>query len=310
VIKEAVWPAPFVNPKGKFVLITGCDTGFGRLLSAALDKDGYNVISGCLTEDGVKGLTRELSERATVLRLDITSDEDVARCLARVKQQTPVLHALVNNAGINSGSLIDWSSMNDFRKVMDVNYIGGVNMTKTFLPLLVATRGSRVVNVTSVAGIIAAPGMGPYAGSKHAFDAFSHSLRRECREFGLHVSILSPGFMKTAIVINAAETNKRTWDALPAETRARYGDQFFQEYVGYIADHTRGAEDPAKMTVALQHAVGSTQPKLRYYPGNQASLFFRFVGWLPHSWVDRLLQLRQRMLIKQKPQLVQEQKGQ
>ena len=86
------------------------------------------------------------------------------------------------------------------RKVMDVNFFGHVAMTKKFLPLLVAKRDSRVVNICSVAGYLTKPGMSSYSASKYALESFSDCLRREMAVWGLRVSIIEPGFMRTAIV--------------------------------------------------------------------------------------------------------------
>ncbi|CAF1406592.1 unnamed protein product [Adineta ricciae] len=164
-------PTPNIDPKGKYVLISGCDTGFGNQLALELDKKGFNVLAGVYSTDNVTSFKDKLSSRATVFRLDITKQEDIDAALELVQSKTKVLHALVNNAGISGGYLIDWTTVETMRRVMDVNFFGHVAMTKTFLPLLIAKRDSRVVNICSVAGYLAAPGMASYCASKYAFEA-------------------------------------------------------------------------------------------------------------------------------------------
>ncbi|CAF4940049.1 unnamed protein product, partial [Rotaria magnacalcarata] len=148
-------PTPNISPNGKYILISGCDTGFGHGSAIELDKQGFN----------------ELSSRATVLRLDITKQEDIDTAFELVKEKTQVLHGLVNNAGISISGYVDWMSKESLHKVMDVNFFGHVAMTKKFLPLLIAKRDSRVVNICSAAGYIATPAMSAYSASKYALES-------------------------------------------------------------------------------------------------------------------------------------------
>ncbi|CAF5172077.1 unnamed protein product, partial [Rotaria magnacalcarata] len=120
-----------------------------------------------------------LSARATVFSIDISKEDQINSAYEIVKDKTNVLHALVNNAGICENGLIDWTSMDTMRKLMDVNFFGHVAMTKKFLPLLIAKRDSRVINVSSIAGFLAEPSMAAYSASKYALESFSDCLRRE-----------------------------------------------------------------------------------------------------------------------------------
>ncbi|CAF1558980.1 unnamed protein product, partial [Rotaria sordida] len=94
------FPTPNINPNGKYVLISGCDSGFGHALAIELDKQGFNVLAGVLVPDNVTSLKENLSSRATVFCLDITKEEDIDAAFVLVNEKTKVLHALVNNAGI------------------------------------------------------------------------------------------------------------------------------------------------------------------------------------------------------------------
>jgi NADP-dependent 3-hydroxy acid dehydrogenase YdfG len=162
------FPTPNINPNGKYVLISGCDTGFGHALAIELDKQGFNVLAGVFLPDNVTSLKNKLSPKATVFRLDITKQEDIDAAYDLVKEKTKVLHGLVNNAGVGSGGSIDWISMELMRKVMDVNFFGHVAMTKKFLPLLIAKRDSRVVNICSAAGYLSLASVSAYCASKYA----------------------------------------------------------------------------------------------------------------------------------------------
>ena len=110
--------------------------------------------------------------------------------------------ALVNNAGISAGYLIEWSSPEDFRRNIEVNYLGTVNVTLAHLPLLRRASRARIINVASVGGFTTAPGMAGFVGSKHAVEGFSDVLRLELKPFGIPVSIMEPAFQRTNIILN------------------------------------------------------------------------------------------------------------
>ncbi|CAF2124523.1 unnamed protein product [Rotaria magnacalcarata] len=218
---------PNISPNGKYIFISGCDTGFGHGLAIKLDKQGFNVLAGVFTSDNVTSLREKLSSRATVFRLDITKEEDIEAAFQLVKQKTQVLHALVNNAGIVTSGYIDWIQVDTVRQIMNVNFFGHVTMTKRFLPLLIAKRDSRVVNMSSICGFISLPGSAAYCASKYAFESFSDCLRHEMRPWHLRVSIIEPGTMQTAMTERLEVSLKNVWLQLPNDTRKRWGEQFF-----------------------------------------------------------------------------------
>src|SRR5579871_6247920 len=125
-VYQHFFPTPNINPNGKYVLISGCDSGFGHGLAVELDQQGFNILAGVFVSDNITSLKNQLSSKATVFRLDITKQEDIDAAFELVKAKTNVLHALVNNAGIAGGTYIDWTSLEIIRKVMDVNFFGHV----------------------------------------------------------------------------------------------------------------------------------------------------------------------------------------
>ncbi|CAF4433160.1 unnamed protein product, partial [Adineta steineri] len=143
------YPTPDIDPRNKYVLISGCDSGFGHGLAIELDKQGFNVLAGVYSSNSKDSLGQILSSRATIFQLDITRQEDIDAAYELVSNKTKVLHALVNNAGIGAGGYIDWISLDFMRRMMDVNFFGHVAMTKKFLPLLIVRRDSRVVNIST-----------------------------------------------------------------------------------------------------------------------------------------------------------------
>ena len=286
------FPAPNINPNGKYVLISGCDTGFGHALAIELDKQDFNVLAGVFAPDSVTSLKTKLSPRATVFLLDISKQEDIDAAYDLVKEKTNTLHALVNNAGIGMGGNIDWTSMEVMRKVMDVNFFGHVAMTKKFLPLLVSKRGSRVVNICSVAGYLATAGMSAYCASKFALESFSDCLRREMFPWGLRVSIIEPGFMRTPIIEGVNRSFSDFWATLTSEVQERWGEDFLKDRDIKAKNLIKNAEDPMKVVRVLEHAVMNSEPCIRYRPGWQSSLIFFPISMLPAWIADWLLKLR------------------
>ncbi|CAM4842366.1 unnamed protein product, partial [Rotaria magnacalcarata] len=212
------FPPPDINPKDKYVLISGCDTGFGHALAIELDK--------------------------------------------QVEKKTTTLHALVNNAGIAISGYIDWNTSEFLRKTMDVNFFGHVAMTKKFLPLLISKRDSRVINICSVAGFLAPSYLSAYSASKYALESFSDCLRREMAPWGLRVSAIEPGFMRTPIIESTSISFEDLWSSLPKDVQMRWGEDFVKENLSKRATSPliKYAEDPMKVVRALQHAIINTKP--------------------------------------------------
>jgi NAD(P)-dependent dehydrogenase (short-subunit alcohol dehydrogenase family) len=287
------FPTPNINPDGKYVLISGCDTGFGNGLAIELDKQGFNVLAGVYNLDNKDSLTKILSSRATVFQLDVTRQEDIDAAYEMIRTKTQVLHALVNNAGIGAGGLIDWISVEFMRKMMDVNFFGHVAMTKKFLPLLIAKRDSRVVNICSVAGYLTKPGMSAYAASKYALESFSDCLRREMAVWNLRVSIIEPGFMRTAIVEGHDKSLRNLWNGLADEVKERWGEELLNSRIQDIRNDPfmKRAEDPVKVVQAVKHAVMNTVPRIRYRPGWQSS-YIMFPMSRGPAWLTDFLMTR------------------
>jgi NAD(P)-dependent dehydrogenase (short-subunit alcohol dehydrogenase family) len=287
------FPTPDINPNGKYVLISGCDTGFGNGLAIELDKQGFNVLAGIYDPNNKDSLANILSSRATVFQLDVTKQEDIDAAFEMISKKTQVLHALINNAGIGSGGYIDWISVDFMRKIMDVNFFGHVSMTKKFLPLLIAKRDSRVVNICSVAGYLSKPGMSAYAASKYALESFSDCLRREMAVWNLKVSIIEPGFMRTAIVEGHDKSLQKLWDGLENDVKERWGEEQLNQQIKEVVNNIfmKNAENPAKVVQALKHAVMNTVPRIRYRPGWQSSYIMFPISRGP-AWLADIIMIR------------------
>ena len=284
-------PFPNINPNGKYVLISGCDTGIGLRLAMELDQQGFHVLAGVLVEHNVALLKAKLSSGAVVFRLDITKQEDIDAAYDLVRSKTESLHGLVNNAGIITHGCIDWMSMESMRRLMDVNFFGHVAMTKKLLPLLISKRDSRVVSVGSAAGFFAFPHTSAYSASKHALRSFSDCLRREMLPWSLRVSIIEPGSLRTAMLEGYVDTLRNIWNEQPSDVQERWGVEYLNGTitVSINSPFLVHADHPTRVVRAIQHAVSNSQPRIRYRPGWQSKVIF-FVLYLSPTWLsDKLL---------------------
>ncbi|CAD5117585.1 DgyrCDS6343, partial [Dimorphilus gyrociliatus] len=213
----------------RYVLITGCDSGFGKSLAVHLDSKGIPVIATCLTEEGEKDLKHECSSRIQTFILDVTNDEQVLEL--RNKLETKLkngLHALVNNAGIRGPSVsgdLECYESKDFLEVLHVNTVAMANLSIRFLPLLEKAKG-RIINMGSAIGRMASPNLLPYCMSKHATEGLTDSLRTtlQHRKSSVSVHLMEPGLYVTNLLCPKLLTKKLIagFDRLPEESKEKY----------------------------------------------------------------------------------------
>jgi len=173
---------------------------------------------------------------------------------------------------------------------MNVNFFGHVAMTKKFLPLLITKRNSRVVNMCSSTGFLAIPNTSAYSASKHALEAFFDCLRREMYPWGLHVSIIEPGTLRTSMTEGYTNSLKNLWNELPSDIQERWGIDFLNNIItqGVNSPFLKHADDPYKVVRVIQHAVINRNPRIRYRPGWQGKLLFTLY-WFPAWLIDLIL---------------------
>nr|XP_003217068.1 PREDICTED: retinol dehydrogenase 7 [Anolis carolinensis] len=272
----------------KYVFVTGCDSGFGNQLARQLDAKGMRVLAACLTQKGAEELDRISSERLKTIILDVTKTESVEAATEWVKEQVEGkgLWGLVNNAGIASPMAPnEWLTKADFMKVLEVNLLGSINVTLHMLPLVRKAQG-RVVNVTSIAGRFAYSG-GGYSPSKFALEAFSDSLRRELRPFGVKVSIIEPGGFNTKIGNAIIEHSRILWSRLPDEVKEIYGEKYLEDFIkSFTQNRSTKNSNFYPVTDAMEHALTSFYPRSRYVVGWDAKYIFIPLSYLPASLGD------------------------
>jgi NAD(P)-dependent dehydrogenase (short-subunit alcohol dehydrogenase family) len=261
-------------------LVTGASSGIGKETARALVAAGFDVV-------GTGRKTSELTPPTGVeyLDLDVGSDDSAAAAVEQVVDRFGRIDVLVNNAGIGSAGAVEDNSVSQAQSVLNVNVLGVIRMTKAVLPHMRAQGHGRIINISSVLGVVPQPFMALYVASKHAIEGYSESLDHEVREYGVRVILIQPAFTKTSFDTNAAQPD--TPLALYAERR-----RIFDEV---LADAMEHGDDPAIVAKVIVSAATDAKPKLRYTAGPLASRVTKARRLVPARLFDRQISKNNRL---------------
>ena len=291
-----LFPGVPVHAEGG-VLVTGASSGIGLHAAIAIGARGYVAFAGVRKQADADALRAAAHPNVVPVLIDVTQPAQVAEAARAVRSELArrggaKLVGLVNNAGVGRSLPIEVHALADVRAVFDVNVFGVYAATQAFLPLLrEAGGGARIVNIGSVAGLVAAPLSATYSASKFALEAFSASLRREVGAFGMGVSVVNPAYVRTAIAGKQLGASSNVAGLSDAQ-RALYAHVL----EGQDAKRARAeakADPPHVTTDAIEHALRSPHPEARYVVANVNGVPAWVVGWalwaFPEDVVDWLL---------------------
>jgi NAD(P)-dependent dehydrogenase (short-subunit alcohol dehydrogenase family) len=274
--------------KGSLV-ITGASTGIGEACALHLDKLGYRVFAGIRKALDGEALRRRASERLVPVRLDISDEMEIGQAARNIVESLggEGLAGLINNAGIVVGGMLEFLPLEALRRQLEVNVVGQIAVTQALLPSLRKARG-RIVNISSVSGLISSPFTGAYSASKFALEALTDSLRMELRPWKIHVSLVEPGFVQTPIISKSLAAAEELRAELPAEAFQLYGPSFRA-----VEDATRRESAKAVPTdvvvKAVVHALTAPRPRTRYVVGANSGFQISLARALPDRWRDALI---------------------
>ena len=203
-----------MNLEGRTAVITGAASGIGRALAISLASRGCHLALTDVDEVGMRettDLVASTQERApsqsrvrvSQHRVDVADRDAVANFPSAVTAEHPGVDVLINNAGVAVGGTFEQVAEEDFEWLFEINFWGVVRMTRAFLPLLRASGDARIVNISSLYGLVAPPEQVPYAASKFAVRGFSEALRHELEGSGVGVTVVHPGGVNTSIAEKA-----------------------------------------------------------------------------------------------------------
>lgn len=278
-----------VNPKA--ILVTGASRGIGRAIALNLDKKGFLVLAGVRENKDAIALQESASERLIPLILDITSDESLQAAFLKVQEtvQHQGLYGLVNNAGILISAPIETLNLEMLRQQLEVNVIAQVAVTQTFLPLLHMAKG-RIINMSSISGILAVPFLGAYCASKFALEAISDSMRMELKPFGIHVASIEPSFVKTKIWQAALERKNLIRPNVQPDI-IHYYTQSMEKMGNTALQATGSASSPEKIAHVVTKAFITNSPKSHYCVDRETTLA-KISTFLPTPFKQWLLYRR------------------
>src|SRR3954469_1484213 len=190
-----------MSTPSRAVLITGCSSGIGRATAERLARGGYTVYATARKPESIADLE---GAGCRTLALDVTDEGSMAAAVRTVEEAEGAVGVLVNNAGYSQSGAVESVPMEAVRRQFETNVFGLVRMCQLVLPKMREQRWGRIVNVSSMGGRLVFPGGGFYHGTKFAVEAISDALRFEVAGFGVDVSIIEPGLIRTSFGDTAA----------------------------------------------------------------------------------------------------------
>lgn len=249
-------------------LISGASRGLGRAIAEAALAAGHHVVAGVRSVSALDDLAAREPERLAVVPLDVTDDEQVRTAVDTAIQRWGRLDVLVNNAGYANMAAVEDVDVDDFRAQVETNFFGVVRLTQGVLPIMRRQRAGHIIQISSVGGRLARPGLAAYQSSKWAVTGYSGVLAQEVAPLGIKVTVLEPGGMRT----DWSGSSMRI-----APVRDEYRDT-----VGAAAQLSQsanlGASDPAKVAALLLDIVELDTPPARLLVGPDAYRYATAAG--------------------------------
>jgi NAD(P)-dependent dehydrogenase (short-subunit alcohol dehydrogenase family) len=261
-------------------LVTGASSGIGRATALALVDAGFAVVGTSRNAANAEPIAG-----VTLLDLDVVSDESVRSLVEEVIERFGRIDVLVNNAGVGAVGAGEESSIDQTKEVFDINVFGLIRMTNAVLPHMRAQGSGRVVNVSSVLGLIPAPFMAIYAATKHAVEGYSESVDHELREHGVRMLLVEPAYTSTAFEASSLAPDSRLpiYDAQREVSRS------------VLATALRDADDPDVVAKVIVTAATDAKPRLRYTAGSMAGRVSVLRRIVPSSAFDRQIRKLNRL---------------
>jgi len=258
--------------KEQVVLVTGASSGIGQTTAMLLSNSGFRVF----------GTTRQSTAPNTscgkieMLSLDVRSEESAQSCVSELLERAGKIDALVNNAGVALVGALEETSTEEAKTIFETNFFGVLRITQAVLPVMRKQRYGRIANISSVTGLLPVPYSGIYAASKHALEGYSESLDHEVRQFGIRVSLIEPGFIRTGMAQHTQQTAGRIEAYSPERDLA----------VASVAKSIANGEDPMVVASVVLQALTTRSPRAHYLAGRGAGVVQTMRKLLPSRLFD------------------------
>ena len=256
------------------ILITGITSGFGRAMALQLSRDGHKVYGTYRRDsDPIPGIT--------YLKADVRDEASLKDAVNRVIEAEGRIDTVISNAGMGIGGPLEFTSIEDAQRQMDVNFMGMVRLLNLVVPVMRSQHHGHIICVSSIGGLMGLPYQGMYSASKFAIEGYCEALRLEVRQFGIHVTVINPGDFSTGFT---AQRDK----VCNPEAMAAYPG-YAQSMQSIEHDENSGLH-PDRLARRISHIVRKRHPRNRYIIATfvqKASVFIKKV--LPPKWYDKIL---------------------
>jgi NAD(P)-dependent dehydrogenase (short-subunit alcohol dehydrogenase family) len=250
------------------VLVTGCSSGFGLGASLEFARRGHVTYASVRNLDKA-GTLRQIAEQERldlhVVRLDVTDPQSIEAAVAEILRESGAIDVVVNNAGIEVRGPVEEATDDEVLAQFETNVFGLLRVIRAVLPSMRERRSGVIVNVSSVAGLVARPFGGLYSASKHAVEALSEALHLELKQFGIRVAVVEPGQFSTALADNAIFAAKFDESSPYWEVSQRFDLALTRLAPG-------GAPEPDPVIETIVHVADDPDAPLRHVVGADAEL--------------------------------------
>jgi NAD(P)-dependent dehydrogenase (short-subunit alcohol dehydrogenase family) len=236
----------------KVVLITGTSSGIGLACARHLAERGFRVFGTRRRPEGAPASFQELA-------MDVNDDASVLHAIEAIHQQAGRIDVLVNNAGLGYAGAIEDTSIHEARAQLETNFFGTLRLCQAVLPRMRAQGGGRIINISSIGGLIALPFQGMYCASKFAVEGMTEALRMEVRPFGIEVSLVEPGDFRT-------EFTRHRIRVKASGQGSSYAEQM-QVSLGIMERDEQRGPSPVAVAKLIEKIIEAKNPRLRYSVG-------------------------------------------
>jgi NAD(P)-dependent dehydrogenase (short-subunit alcohol dehydrogenase family) len=273
----------------KTVVITGASSGIGKSCVARMSRLGWQVFATVRKQSDSDQIAREFGANVHPVLMDLENEASIAAAAQQIESQAAAhgLDGLVNVAGVGMVRPLEYASMKDLRQIFDINFFGQIAVTQALSRLLRKARG-RIVNITSVGVNVAIPFGGLLHASKSAFAKVSDTLRLEMHSSGVRVIAIEPGAISTPAVDKTLGDLEEVIRNLPPEAQAQYG-ALIRKMAKRGYEMEKNGSSPDVVADAVQHALTSSRPRIRYRVGKHAKILATLPKILPERVMDALL---------------------
>lgn len=267
------------------ILITGCSSGIGRCLAAGLKDRGYRVFATARKPADVGALVRDGFES---FPLDLDSSDSIQLAVTKILDLTGgEIHALINNGAYGQPGAVEDLSREVLRRQFETNLFGTQELTNRLIPIFRAQQGGRIIQISSVFGMVCMAYRGAYCASKFALEALSDTMRQELRGTNIDVVLVEPGPIRSRFRDNAYAAYKAGIEPTNSAHQDRYRA---------LERRLAGQAGPLPFTLPagavlkkVVQALEANHPKARYYVTVPTYAFATLKRFLPYRWLDRIL---------------------